>query len=131
MGIKAQNQFSPEWFTPIDVDELDRDIEGDATDEGEPRARFKIRGLTGSQQAEIMPGVDISADGSASISGPSMSLLLKYGLLDWENFEDATGPVRFDKINRINQDRLDYPVQVQLAGKIFALTFPDDDDKKK
>jgi len=126
MGVKAQNQFSPEWFTPT------ADDAAEADEPGEVAARFKVRGLTGSQQAEVMPECGISDDGGdLGISGRAMALLLKFGLLDWDNFEDENGPVRFSKVARVNQDYLTYPTQVQLAGKIFELTFPVEEDKKK
>jgi hypothetical protein len=126
MGARAQNQFSPEWFTPGDIDADD-----DVSSSEENPARFKVRGLTGSQQAEVMPECSADINGELTISGRAMSLLLKYGLLDWENFENDAGPVRFSKNARTNQDFMDYLTQVEVASKIFELSFPTEDDKKK
>ncbi len=120
MTTRALNPYAPEWFTP----------DGD-DDEGQTPARFKIRGLTGSQQAEVMPDVEILADDNAKILPRAMYLLLKHGLLDWEGLENDAGPVRFGKNMKTNQDYLSYPIQVELAGRIFELTFNTDDDKKK
>ena len=119
MTIKALSSFTPEWYTP--ASEADDDTP----------ARFKVRGLTGSQQAEVSPEIELLDNEDVKISGRAMFLLLKFGLTDWEGLEDDGGPVRFGKNTKVNQDLLPYPLQIELAGRIFELTYPAPDDKKK
>ena len=119
MTIKALSSFTPEWYTP--ASEVDADTP----------ARFKVRGLTGSQQAEVSPEIILDDNEDVKISGRAMFLLLKFGLTDWEGLEDGGGPVRFGKNTKANQDLLPYPLQIELAGRIFELTYPAPDDKKK
>ncbi len=119
MTIKALSSFTPEWYTPA----------GEVGDDAP--ARFKVRGLSGSQQAEVSPEIELTAAEEVKISGRAMFLLLKYGLVDWEGLEDEGGPVRFGKNTKVNQDLLPYPLQIELAGRIFELTYPAPDDKKK
>ena len=119
MTIKALSSFTPEWYTPASE-----------VDAATP-ARFKVRGLTGSQQAEVSPEIILDDNEDVKISGRAMFLLLKFGLTDWEGLEDGGGPVRFGKNTKANQDLLPYPLQIELAGRIFELTYPAPDDKKK
>jgi hypothetical protein len=119
MTIKGLNNFAAVWFTPLDQ-----------VDENNP-AMFKVRGLTGSQQAEIMPDMELTPDGDAKITGRAMFLIIKYGLVDWDGIDDDNGPIRFSKNSKLNQDRLPYTVQAEIAGEIFELTAVDDSNKKK
>lgn len=119
MTIQALTAFTATWYTP--ASEADADAP----------ARFKVRGLTGSQQAEVSPEIELTANEDVKISGRAMFLLLKFGLVDWEGLESDGGPVRFGKNTKVNQDLLPYPLQIELAGRIFELTYPAPEDKKK
>ena len=119
MTIEALTVFTPEWYTP--------ESEADA----DPPARFMVRGLSGSQQAEVSPDIELLANEDVKITGRAMFLLLKFGLVDWDGFESDGGPVRFSKNTKVNQDRMPYPLQVELAARIFELTYAEPEDKKK
>ena len=145
MTRRAVKIFSPVWFTPaseiaalLDIDQAAAaELKGDELDAAlesvtEPPTRFKVRGLDGSQQAEVMPDCLMVSDDDIRITAPAMYKIIKYGLVDWENFDDADGgPVRFSKNAKANQARLEYSDQVEIAGKVLELTFETAEDKKK
>jgi hypothetical protein len=119
MSIKPISIFSPEWFKPS--------VEKDA----EPPTRFMLQGLTGSQQAQLAPEIATAVSGDLVLPGAAINLLLRYGLVNWENFDDESGPVVFSENPVKNQDRIPYAIQAELAARIFTLSFAPPDVKKK
>lgn len=120
MAIKALNPFAPVWYTPPGQD-----------DEG-AISEFQLIGLNGIQQAELQPEISVEGDAGDDvvISPRGMALLLRYGLVDWKNFEDDSGPVIFGSWDA-NQRRMPLPLQSELAAQIFTLTFTPEETKKK
>lgn len=118
MTIRALNHFLPAWFTP-------------AGQKGKAPTRFKLRGLDGIEQSEMIPACTTTAAGDIVITAAALRLLLAAGLVEWENFDDAAGPVEFSPNTDDNQARIPYALQSELAAEIFRLTFIDPDVKKK
>lgn len=109
MALTALSPMAPHWHTP-------------ASEEGEESpTRFQIRGLNGNEIAQVVPDVHISNNGDdVSIGHTAMRLCLGFGLLNWENFNDAEGnPVKFFKNPTKNMEKLSYDLQAELAGAIF------------
>lgn len=137
MTIKALNPCEPVWYTPI----AERPPEADADDDGTagiPAApaidnplptRFRLRGLDGRQmsylQAEFI--VDPHSRLITGMTGKGVELALVYGLIDWENFANAKGAVKF---NRVNFRWIPFDLQSEIAMEILVSSTPDEDEKK-
>lgn len=112
---KALNPFEPSWYVP----ESDRGLE-------QP-TRFRLRGLDGEKIGYVAPEFIIQDGAVRNLTGRGVELALNYGLIDWENFTNDQGPVRF---NRRNFTLIPHELRVELAGEILALSAPDDEEKK-
>jgi len=116
---KAQNPFAPEWYTP-------------AEDQGkENPTRFKVRGLDGAEMGYVQPEMLLDTDGAqpmlSGLTGKGLEQTLKHGLLDWENFSNDSGPLKFSPHNfRL----IDLRLRTELALKIISMSFVSEEEKK-
>lgn len=116
MAIKALNPFAPSWYTPKEEEGSDNPT------------RFKIRGLDGEQMSYVGAELVFDASGNIrNISGKGIELALGYGLVDWENFENDDGPVKF---NRANFRLIPYHLRLELAVQIVARSVPNEEERK-
>jgi len=104
MSIKALEGLVPTWYTPAGQDEDDKPT------------KFKCQPLDGQQYAEVSDHVKV-AGSRIVISAEGQSLCLKYGLIDWENFNDSAGPVAFIPSNH---RLIPFATRVDLTVHIFA-----------
>lgn len=104
MAIRATEGLTPTWFTPPDEQDADRP------------ARFLLRPLTGAQQDEVMEGAVLEG-GNIALTARGVRAALKYGLADWEHFEDSKGPIPFSPAAF---DRLPWMRRQTLAGEILG-----------
>lgn len=118
MGLQALNIGAREWFTPAGQDD-------------ENPTRFEVQGLTGSQQAMLAPEIAEVGERDFILPGRAVHLLLRYGLIDWDNFCDDNGPVKFNGDATANQDRIPYDLQAQIASHIFQISQMSANVKKK
>ena len=117
MAIKALNPFAPFWYTPA--------LEKDAPNP----TRFKIRGLDGAEQGYISPELrlDESSRMVIGMTGRGLELALRYGLVDWENFANDSGPV---VCVPPNFPLIDYGTRCELAMKILGASYVSPEEKK-
>lgn len=116
MAIKALKRMAPFWWTPEDQ-------------EGEPKTRFKIRGLNGAQQSYVFPELQIDqvARMATGMTGRGVELTLSYGLLDWDHFNDEEGPIAFSPANF---ERVDPGMRAKLSMAILAASYVSLEEKK-
>ena len=117
MSVKALNPFAPFWYTP------------EADQGSENPTKFKIRGLNGSEIGYVSPEfvIDDAQRMVTGMSGKGIDLTLRYGLLDWENFENDNGKVKFSPNNFALIPHL---TRVELAMQIIAASYVSDEEKK-
>jgi hypothetical protein len=121
--MRALNPFAPFWYTP----EVDKD--------NPTPTKFKIKGLNGTEIGYVAPEFilgdehgNVGAGTSVvGLTGKGLELCLKYGLLDWENFENDAGPVAF---SRANFHLVEYAIQAELAMQVVAASYPKREEKK-
>lgn len=114
MGVKALEGLQPSWYTPA------------GQDDGDKPTRFRLKPLDGDQFAEVADHVR-PVDGVLKIDAQGQLLCLRYGLADWENFEDSSGPVRFQASNfRL----IPYLTRTELSTKIFTMSSIDGEQEK-
>lgn len=114
MGIKALEGLTPTWFTPPGQDGDDKPT------------RFKCRPLDGNEYAEVADYVGFIG-GGLKIGAAGQLLCLRYGLADWDGFEDSAGPVEF---NMVNIRRIPYSTRTALATHIFVSSNLSEDQEK-
>jgi len=121
MSTRAVNLGAPEWFT----------LESQADDDAP--TRFKVRGLSGYEQASIAADISLGPKGTVNFSAAAILYIFKVALDDWENVEDADGkPIDFQSITpRRAMDLLHYNIQAEIAAHVFELSFASAADKKK
>jgi len=121
MAIRAIKAAASDWFRPASQ-----------TDSDDP-AEFKVRGLSGYEQAMIAPELQFSSRGDLTFSANGLLMLFRYGLEDWRVVLDADGePIEFEGLSpRQIQDMLHYNHQVEIGTEIFNRSFINLDDKKK
>ncbi len=117
MAIKALNPFEPDWYKPA--------VENGA----EHPTRFKLKGLNGTQMNYISPELTVEplTGKVTGISGKGIELALGFGLVDWENFDNDKGPVRF---NRANFANIPSDLQAELVVEILRRSQPDEAARK-
>jgi len=115
--MRALNPFAPFWYTPMEEAKL----------EAASPTRFKIRGLNGSEIGFVAPEFVITEGTITGLSGKGLEMTLRYGLLDWENFENDSGRIAY---NRANFGLIPYEVQAELAMQIIAASYPTQEEKK-
>jgi hypothetical protein len=116
---KAQNPFAPEWYTP-------------AEDQGkENPTRFKVRGLNGAEMGYVQPEMILDTSGPqamlSGLTGKGLDLTLKHGLLDWENFDNDSGALKFSPHNF---SLIPLTLRTELALKIISMSFVSEEEKK-
>ncbi len=109
--MRALNPFAAQWYTPINGGET----------------RFKLRGMTGREQAEFLPDMKFEGD-DVDIPGKTVVGILRACLEDWEKFDDAPD---FNKSDPSMLDYVPYTTQVELVTQVMAQSFPDPASKKK
>jgi hypothetical protein len=113
--MRALNPFAPFWYTPV-------------ADQGEEHpTRFKIRGLNGTEVGYVGPEFILDNGTISGLTGKGLEMTLKYGLLDWENFENDSGKIAF---NRANFGLIPYEVQAEIAMNIIAASYAKEEAKK-
>lgn len=117
MAIKALNPFAARWYTPH------------AEEGQENPTRFKIRGLDGTEQGYVTPEliVDEAQQMVTGMTGKGLEITLRYGLKDWENFENDKGVVAFSPANF---GLIPFEIRVELALQIVAASYVDPAEKK-
>lgn len=111
---RAAKQLSPYWFT----------VPGD---EDETPTRWRIKPLSEEERTDVtMETVDGAQFG---ITGRGISLALKYGLIDWEDYLDADG----EQIVYASVHKKNIPVEyrIALATEIINNSTLDADTEKK
>jgi hypothetical protein len=114
---KALNPFAPWWYTPRE-------------DKDSPNpTKFKLQGLNGEQMGYIAPEfiLDAQSKSITNLTGKGVALALDFGLLDWENFNNDTGPVAF---NRANFGLLPYGLRGELAFQVIIASHASPEAKK-
>ncbi len=114
----AITKIAPSWY----VLEEERDKENPT--------RFKVEPLTSLQYLELTPEGRLDGNGNMILSGLGMRIALDYGLVDWENFNDAQGnAVPFvsgdQKFNYLSPNNL-----AELVGHIMEISSASDQEKK-
>lgn len=114
---KALNPFAPFWYTP----------RGDVGRENP--TRFKIRGLDGNELGYVSPElrIDEAKRMVTGASGRGLELALQYGLLDWENFANDTGPVAYAPANF---GLIAFELRSELFWRILAASHIAEEQKK-
>lgn len=118
--MKTTDPAGAEWYTP--KSQLDKPEE--------ERARYKIRGLIGTEAMDVNFHVD--DDGRMSMTARGGNACLRAGLLGWEGRKDAAGAdLAFSekdwKANIAGINPIDV---VDLALEIWNRTFLDEAQKK-
>lgn len=108
------------WFTP----------KSQADKPEEERARYKIRGLIGTEAMDVHFYAD--EDGRMSMTSRGGNACLRVGMLGWENRKDAQGnDIAFaEKDWKANVAGLNPVDAVELSLEIWNRTFLSDEQKK-
>ncbi len=114
MSINALTKIAPTWYTP--------ESEKDSDDP----TRFKIRPLTPPERESV---TELDDDGSFNIPPKNFGQVLRLGVVDWENFNDAeTGkPIKFSYTNHW---RIPWEIRLELAGQILISSQLSGDEEK-
>jgi len=116
MAIRAAAGLVAEWFTP--TDEVGEDSP----------TRFKLRPLNQLAFMEIATSGTSREDGAFLPSHQGRLLLLKHGLVDWENFTDAASlPVPFTSANF---DRIPMQILIEITTELVVRSVLSDEEKK-
>ena len=75
MTIKVLEGLTPDWFTP--ASELD----------AETPTRFKLKPLNGFEYMDVLGETAVNEHGHRMLNARGMRQAIKYGLVDWENFD--------------------------------------------
>lgn len=118
--MKALNPFAAEWYTPAE------------DKESENPTRFKIRGLNGSQVGYVQPEMILGVNDEGTpmltgLTGKGVDVTLNLGLVDWENFANDFGSVKF---SQHNFGLIDVKTRTELALQIIAKSFATAEEKK-
>lgn len=117
MAIKALDPMVPIWWTP----------ESEAKSENP--TRFRIKPLTGIQRIEVNTDTKMTGRGLV-ISAAGIRTALRYGLVGWENFNNADGPVVFSFDVDENLAVLPEGVILKLVDRILTASSVSEEAKK-
>lgn len=106
MGIKALENLVGCWYTPEGQDD-------------ETTTRFKCRPLDGEQYGNVVGHFSRGENGGLTISGEGHKICLRYGLEDWENFNNANGEV---KCFAANHRLIPFAVRNELVTHILEIS---------
>ena len=113
MAITALCKVNPFWFTPESEKEEDKPT------------RFRLKPLT---PAEYEACMQITDGGALQIPPSSYDTVLRYGLIDWENFPDQDGAAL--KFSRANFSRIPSVNRIEIAGEILAASMLTEEEAK-
>lgn len=117
MAIKATSVIKPDWYTPEDEKEE------------ESPTRFKLKPLDGIQYMDVMSEVAKNLDGDIQITGRGLKLVVKWGVVGWENFVDPdTG--KEIKYSPHNMQRVPPLVLSELVSEILERSEIGEDQTK-
>lgn len=111
MAMTAISGLEPEWYTP------------NQPDDGAP-TEFLLKPLNGMEYAAVL--VHSNAAGGVSIQGVREAI--RYGLIDWKNFNDADG--KAVPFSQLNSSRINAVTLLELADKILEISELTGDQKK-
>ena len=114
MGIRALENLVASWYTPEGQDE-------------ENPTRFKCKPLDGEQYGNIVGHFARGENGGLTISGEGHKLCLRYGLEDWENFDDSSGPV---KCFPANHRLIPFSIRNELVTHILEISSLSEEQEK-
>ena len=118
MAIKAAAGLVETWYTPVDEQD-----EEEAT-----RTRFKLRPLNQLDLLQVISEGSGTEDGSFMPNHKGRMILLRRGVVDWEQFNNADGtPIKFTVANL---DRVPSQILGELANEIMANSVITEDEKK-
>ncbi len=116
MAIKAVEGLAPSWYVPTAE-----------VGEEEP-TRFKLKPLNREQLDSVLEGAAQSEQGGLKLTARGVGYALRFGLIDWENFNNAQDkPVKFSPANFI---KMPWSVGIELAGEIVNQSFMSEEDEK-
>lgn len=107
MSVRALTGLAPEWYTPDDQKDDERPT------------RYKIKPLDGLQFLEVAANGEIAPDGSFTPNHAGRLLLLRYGIKDWENVDDAAKDGKPLKFNLARIKFLPVPHLVELSNVLL------------
>ena len=115
MAFKSIKRVEPFWYTPEDQEDL----------EGEEPLQFKVRGLTSSEQSDVLQGLGAAGRGSTS----TFRDCFKIACQEIRNAERPNGKPCKNAISFLMlQDTFDYVIEV--GAVIFDRSFVDEEEKK-
>ncbi len=116
MAFRSQKRVEPFWYTPEDQEDLD---------EGEKPLRFRVRGLTATEQSDVLQALGAAGRGSTS----TFRDCFRIGCLQIENAEKPNGkPCTSAASFLMLQDSFDYIIEV--GSVIFDKSFVTEEEKK-
>ncbi len=115
MAFKSVKRVETSWYTPEDQEDLD----------AEQPLQFKVRGLTSSEQADVLGGLASAGRGTVG----TFRDCFRIGCIEIKNAEKPNGkpctnPVSFLML----QDSFDYVIEV--GAVIFDRSFVTEEEKK-
>ncbi len=108
--------IAPEWFIPTSQEEED-----------EP-ARFKLKPLDQMAFIEVVSLSELNADGMLIPNAEARRLLLKKGLMDWENIEDPNG--KDLKYSPHNIKVIPFQELFEICNQILTISAPGEEERK-
>ena len=116
MAFKSVKRIEPSWYTPEDQEDMD---------DGESPLRFKIRGLTASEQADILGAFRSTGAGNTA----TFRDCFRIGCLEIDSaFKPNGKPCRNAASFMMLQDSFDYVIEV--GAVIFDQSFLTEEEKK-
>lgn len=116
MGITAKEVLDPTWYQPDDTCDTE----------------FLLQPLSDLESIGVKSIIKADSDGDLVFCQQTCTHLLTYGLKGWRKFPDKNGEdVPFSSSQKDNLKRLESSLIYNLAVRIYRLTWPGEDDKKK
>jgi len=125
MAMKLAAGLVEDWYTP--VSERVSDDPDSLSDSDEKPTRFKLKPLTQIELLEVMSEGDSLSDGSFQPNHSGRLLLLRRGLVGWDEVYRDGEQVKFSK-----SEANSLPAQVlgELANEIIIRSVLTDEEKK-
>ena len=115
MAFKSVKRVEPFWYTPEDQEDL----------EGEDALQFKLRGLTASEQSDVLQSLGAAGRGSTN----TFRDCFRIGCLEIKNAEKPNGkPCTSAVAFLMLQDSFDYVIEA--GAVIFDKSFVTEEEKK-
>ena len=108
MAIRAADPVTPFWYTP-------------KSEEGKDSpTRFHLKPLDGIEMFAVRSMIKFDEDGQLITTPECARAVLRTGLLGWENFANASGPVVFDAVERTgNLAHFDFDMVSELFSAVI------------